>query len=109
MISIVADPAKYERHHSVQITIDGVKIRSDLLILDKPALIRGLVEGEIIREGPVDLNAYDRVIDATGVSRAYLPPIKGDLIADTLQYRIRSQEPSAKIYLKPSRKFSVTT
>ncbi len=43
--------------------------------------------------GTVDLNAYDRVIDATGVSRAYLPPIKGDLIADTVQYRVRSEEP----------------
>jgi flavin-dependent dehydrogenase len=93
LISIVADPSLYEMHHSDQIKIDGVKIRSDLLILDKPALINGLVKGEKIRDGAVDLDAYDRVVDATGVSRAYLPPIKGDLIADCMQYRIRNEEP----------------
>jgi flavin-dependent dehydrogenase len=93
LISKVADPAQFEMHHSFQISIDGVKMRSDVLILDKPSLIRELVKGEAIKEGPVDLNAYDRVIDATGVNRAYLPPIKDDLIADCLQYRIRSEEP----------------
>jgi len=93
LISKVADPAQYEMHHSFQMSIDGIKMRSDLLILDKPSLIRELVKGEAIREGPIDLNAYDRVIDATGVSRAYLPPIKDDLIADCVQYRIRSEEP----------------
>jgi flavin-dependent dehydrogenase len=93
LISKVADAAQFEMHHSTQISIDGVKMRSDLLILDKPSLIRELVKGESIKEGPIDLNAYDRVIDATGVSRAYLPPIKDDLIADCVQYRITSDEP----------------
>ena len=93
LISIATDPAQYEMHHSYQITVDGVGIKADMLILNKPALIRGLVGGAPVREGAVDLNAYDRVIDATGVSRAYLPQIKGDLIADTVQYRVRSEEP----------------
>ena len=93
LISIVDDPARYEMHRSLQIAIDGVKIRSDLLIMDKPALIRGLIGGETTKEGAIDLNAYDRVVDATGVSRVYLPPIEGDLIADCVQYRIRSEEP----------------
>ena len=93
LISEAADPAQYEMHHSYQITVDGVKIKADMLILDKPALIKGLIGSETVREGAIDLNAYDRVIDATGVVRAYLPPIKGDLIADTVQYRVHSVEP----------------
>jgi flavin-dependent dehydrogenase len=93
LISEVADPGQFEKHHSTQISVDGVKMRSDLLILDKPSLIRELIKDEVVKEGPIDLNKYDRVIDATGVSRAYLPPIKDDLIADTVQYRIKSEEP----------------
>jgi flavin-dependent dehydrogenase len=46
-----------------------------------------------IKQGLVDLTKYDRVVDATGVSRAYLPPIKDDLIAECSQYRVKSEEP----------------
>jgi flavin-dependent dehydrogenase len=92
LISKVVDPSKFEMHRSFQISIDGVKMDSDMIILDKPSLIRELVKGEDIKEGIIDLNKYDRVIDATGLSRAYLPPIKDDLIADCVQYRISSKE-----------------
>ena len=73
--------------------MDGVKIGSDMITLNKPALIARLAEGADIREGRIDLDRYDRVIDATGVERAYLPRIENDVIADCVQYRIRSEEP----------------
>jgi flavin-dependent dehydrogenase len=93
MISKVADPALFEMHRSPQVSVDGVMIRSDMLTLDKPALIRHMTEGAEIREGRIDLDDYDRVIDATGVDRAYLPRIENDVIADCTQFRIRSEEP----------------
>jgi flavin-dependent dehydrogenase len=93
MISKVTDPAPLELHRSTQASVDGIKVRSDMLSLDKPALIRQLVKGAEIREGPIDLDGYDRVIDATGVDRAYLPKIENDVIAECTQYRIRSGKP----------------
>ena len=93
IISKVTDPTHLERHRSLQASVDGVMIRSDMLTLDKPALIRELIKGAVIREGPIDLDSYDRVIDATGVDRAYLPKIENDVIAECTQYRIRSEKP----------------
>ncbi|HEY3420119.1 MAG TPA: hypothetical protein VGK23_06160 [Methanomassiliicoccales archaeon] len=92
MISKVSDPSIFERHHSSQVSVDGVMIRSDMMTIDKPGLIRELTKDAAIREGQIDLDNYDRVIDATGVSRAYLPDIENDIIADCVQYRIRSEE-----------------
>ncbi len=93
MISKVTDPAPLELHRSLQASVDGIKVRSDMLSLDKPALIRELVKGAEIKEGPIDLDGYDRVVDATGVDRAYLPRIENDVIAECTQYRIRSGRP----------------
>ena len=93
MISKVADPAPFELLRTQEVSVDGVKIRADIVTLDKPALIRELTKGATIREGPIDLDRYDRVVDATGVSRAYLPPIENDILADCVQYRIRSEKP----------------
>ncbi len=91
LIAKVANPARFELHRSDLISFDGVAIRSDVLTMNKPALIKDMVGDKEIKEGPVDLTKYDRVIDATGVSRAYLPPIQNDLIAECNQYRVRSE------------------
>jgi flavin-dependent dehydrogenase len=93
MVSKVADPAAFEKHISRKVSVDGVMIRSDMLTIDKPALIRELTKGAIIKEGQIDLDQYDRIIDATGVDRSYLPKIENDIIADCVQYRIRSETP----------------
>lgn len=90
-ITRAVDPSRFEMHRSRQATVDGVKVGFELLALDKPALIRELAKGAVIREGRIDLERYDRVIDATGVDRAYLPPIENDVIAECTQYRIRSE------------------
>jgi flavin-dependent dehydrogenase len=92
-ISKVADPAQFEIFRSRQATVDGVKVGFDMLALDKPALIRDMTKGTAIREGEIDLGDYDRVVDATGVDRAYLPKIENDTIAECTQYRIWSDRP----------------
>jgi len=93
MIEKVADPDKFQMYRSDIMSFDGIKTHGDVITVDKPALIRELVAGADIKEGAVDPSKYDRVIDATGVSRAYLPPIKDDVIATCVQYRVKSEEP----------------
>ncbi len=93
LIAKVTDPERFELQRSGTISIDGVDIRSDMLTMNKPALIREMIGDAEIKQGPIDLAKYDRVIDATGISRAYLPPIKDDYVAECIQYRARSEEP----------------
>lgn len=93
MIAKVTDPDRFELQRSEMISFDGIDIRSSMLTMNKPALIKEMIGDADIKEGQIDLTRYDRVIDATGVSRAYLPPIKNDQIAECTQYRVRSEEP----------------
>jgi flavin-dependent dehydrogenase len=93
LISKVTDPSQFELYKSEVISFDGIKIRSNMLTINKPELIKELVGEAEIKQGQVDLTKYDRVIDATGVSRAYLPTIKNDLIAECSQYRVKTKEP----------------
>ena len=93
LIAKVIDPERFELQRSGTISIDGIDIRSDMLTMNKPALIREMIGDAEIKQGQIDLTEYDRVIDATGVSRAYLPPIRDDYIAECTQYRARSEEP----------------
>ena len=48
-------------------------IRSDMLTIDKPGLIKELIGDAEVKQGPIDLARYDRVIDATGVSKHICP------------------------------------
>lgn len=93
LIAKVTDPERFELQRSGTISIDGIDIRSDMLTMDKPALIREMIGDADIKHGPIDPTKYDRVIDATGVARAYLPPIKDDHIAECIQYKVRSEDP----------------
>ncbi len=93
LISKVTEPERFELQRSEKISFDGIDIRSHMLTINKPALIKELIGDAEVKEGLIDLNRYDRVIDATGLSRAYLPPIENDQIAQCIQYRVRSDEP----------------
>lgn len=93
LIAKVTDPDRFELQRSEMISFDGIDIRSKMLTINKPALIKEMIGDAEVKQGLIDLTRYDRVIDATGVSRAYLPPIKDDYIAKCIQYRVRSDEP----------------
>ncbi len=87
------DPAKYILMQFDHIMIDEMSIGAYVLTFDKPRLISDLLQDAVIERSPINTAGYDRVIDATGVLRAYLPEIKNDIILPCTQYCVRSTEP----------------
>ncbi len=75
------------------VVMDDVMIKADLLTFDKPRLVKDLLKDAEIRFAPLPIHSYDRVIDATGVSRSLLPPIGNDIILKCRQYLIETEEP----------------
>src|SRR6266702_1781049 len=68
------------------VVMDDVMIKADLITFDKPRLVKDLLKGAEIRSAPLPIHNYDRVIDASGVSRSLLPPIEDDIILRCRQY-----------------------
>jgi flavin-dependent dehydrogenase len=87
------EPEKYLLQSTDHVWMDEVRIPGDLMTFDKPALIQDLLQGASIRKEPLDVAVYDRVIDATGISRRYLPPIEEDVLLPCIQRRIETTEP----------------
>lgn len=86
------DPSGYILNHVDYLLMDGLRIRADLMTFDKRRLIKDLLAGAEVNRSQPDMAAYDRIIDATGVERAFLPPIFDDIILSCVQYRIRTDE-----------------
>jgi flavin-dependent dehydrogenase len=85
-------PEKYILQRFDAVLMDDVPVKGELMTFDKPAFIRDLLEGAEIRKGPIQVGRYDRIIDATGVSRSFLPFIKDDLLLRAIQRRIDTGE-----------------
>jgi flavin-dependent dehydrogenase len=85
------DPGKYLFRHSNYVVMDGIRIQADLATFDKPGLIRDLLQGAEIIRPPLDVVGYDRIIDATGVSRDFLPAFQEDILLPCIQWRIRTE------------------
>ncbi len=93
LISRFLEPSDYEMQRFDSINIEGLDIPADLLTIDKPRLVNDLLDGAEVRLQPFDPNEYDRVIDATGVARAFLGPASGpQFIAPCSQFRVRTEE-----------------
>jgi flavin-dependent dehydrogenase len=73
--------------------IDGKGFKSHHLIIDKPKLLSELRYGLKPTSSKFDFSFYDRIIDATGVSRSFLPAISNDLVTKTIQFRLLTQNP----------------
>lgn len=86
------NPGDYLLDQPGQVLMDGVQLRADLMTFDKPRLIRDLLYGSDIIYSPLEPSNYERVIDATGVARAFLPPIEDDILLPCMQVRMRSEE-----------------
>ena len=84
------DPGKYLLRHSHYVVMDELKIGADLSTFNKPELIKDLLQGADVQYSPFDVTQYERVIDATGISRAFLPAIPDDIISPCWQWRIRA-------------------
>jgi hypothetical protein len=85
------DPGKYLLQHFDHIVIDEVGLKADWFTFDKPGLIKDLLQGAEVKYSPHDATNYERTIDATGVSRAFLPVIQEDIVLSCVQWRIRPQ------------------
>jgi len=86
------EPEKYILQFCDRVIMDDVNINGDLMTIDKPALVKDLLQQAKIRYEYLDISMYDRVIDATGTSRAYLPPIEKDILLPCVQRRIKTHE-----------------
>jgi flavin-dependent dehydrogenase len=84
---------KYILHRPGHVLMDDVEIKADLMTFDKPRLVKDLLAGARIKHSDLDPLAYERVIDATGVARAFLPPIANDIVLPCVQYRLKTSKP----------------
>jgi flavin-dependent dehydrogenase len=87
------DPEKYVLRQFDSVLMDEVRIQGELMTIDKPTLIQDLMEGGTAKSAPLNIEDYDRVIDATGRARFYLPPIKGDILLPCIQHMIQTEKP----------------
>ncbi len=85
------EPDRYVVHRSERVRMDGALLGADILMVDKPRLLRDMTGDVPVHHGRLEPTSYDLVVDATGVERAYLGPVaSGDLIAELCQYRVES-------------------
>jgi flavin-dependent dehydrogenase len=87
------DPEKYILQRLDHLMMDEVKIKAEVMTFDKPRLIKDLLKGADVKYTPLEKDKYDRIIDATGVTRAFLPTIEDDIILGCVQHRIATDEP----------------
>jgi flavin-dependent dehydrogenase len=87
------NPEDYLLGRFDHLLMDDVKVRGDLMTFDKPKLIEDLLQGVKIRYSPLIPGDYERVVDATGISRAFLPKIGNDIVLSCLQYRVKAEKP----------------
>jgi flavin-dependent dehydrogenase len=70
---------------------DGLAAETSLCTVHKPRLLRDFTSASRLKRqnlGPGKAEDYDIVVDATGVTRALLPPCSSDLTLPTLQHRV---------------------
>jgi flavin-dependent dehydrogenase len=70
---------------------DGLVARTPLFTVDKPRLIHDFTSGINLKRQRLwaeEADDYDILVDATGITRAFLPPCRSDLTLPTLQHRV---------------------
>jgi flavin-dependent dehydrogenase len=73
------------------VQVDGLVVTAPLCTVDKPRLLRDFTRAAGVKRqnlGPKEAEDYDIVVDATGITRALLPPCRSDLTLPTLQHRV---------------------
>lgn len=93
------NPADYVLFASPRVVLDGgITAKTTVIMIDKPRFIKDLLADAVVRYEPLDVDRYDVVIDATGEARAYAPPLRHDLMARVLQWRVRIQQPATTTF-----------
>jgi len=95
------DPEKYILRSFDCLVVDEMRVKAELMTIDKPKFIHDLLAGDHIKRSKLSMRDYDRIVDATGVSRYFLPKIEKDTVlschqslleaADHLEIGIRTQ------------------
>ena len=85
-------PKDYLLERPGHLFIDGEEHQADLMTFDKPRLIKDLLGNTEVKYSQLDPSQYERIIDATGVARALLPPIDDDVLLPCKQYRVQTEE-----------------
>jgi flavin-dependent dehydrogenase len=94
LVSRFLEPKDYVLEHFDNIVLNDTTVKADMLTVDKPRLVRDLIGEAKLRYDPLPSEDYDRVIDATGIERSYLPPTDGkELLVECVQRRVRSEKP----------------
>jgi flavin-dependent dehydrogenase len=86
------DPEAYILQRFESVIMNDLPVKGNLMTFDKPAFIKDLLGDVNIKDGLVPTSRYDRIIDATGVSRSYLPPLRNDLLLPATQHRLETKE-----------------
>jgi len=81
-------PEEYVLRHDDYVVINSRRIGGNLYWIDKPKLLK-VITADVQYDEP-ELDDYDLIIDATGIARAYSPPIphSQDKIGITYQQRV---------------------
>jgi len=70
---------------------DGLMAKTPLCTINKPSLLQDITSGLTLTRRPLDsgdTDAYDIIVDATGITRAFLPLCTSDLVLPTIQHRV---------------------
>ncbi|HUU76454.1 MAG TPA: hypothetical protein VMW63_10280 [Methanoregulaceae archaeon] len=97
------DLADYLMETMAHMNFDGIVAKTPLCTVNKPRLLQDLTNGLKLYDRQLllqDADDYDVVVDATGITRALLPPCKSDLTLPTLQYRVKV-DPHSNDQLEP--------
>jgi flavin-dependent dehydrogenase len=86
------DPTIYILKRSGHVVIDEVRLSADLMTIDKPVLLKDLLTGTTVKHTLIEVDQYDRIIDATGVARAFLPPVAEDIVLQCRQWRVQTDD-----------------
>lgn len=88
------DPEKYILNSPDVGYLDKVevKFKGYVFSIDKPAFIRDLLEGVDVTSSPSGLTA-ERIIDATGIARAYIGKYDSDIFVPYLQRKVEFPQP----------------
>ena len=86
------DPNDYIINRFDHMLFDEIKVKADFITFDKPGFVKALSQSCEVKLTSLNPSSYDRIIDATGVARVYLPPIQNDLLMNCIQFKVKSNE-----------------
>jgi hypothetical protein len=89
--SIYIDPNRYIVGKCDHVLINQIKIKANIVIINKPLLIKDFLGGTSpLYPSDVNLSTFERIVDSSGVNRDYLPPQQDLASINAVQMRINS-------------------